>query len=109
MTYKVNTHMDATRTRLFIGLETADKTQKVKKENVVDYISDQISAGTFTDATGLWNGDTEESLVFECVNIKDNIREDADIDTVDELKQRLEHLFNQESVMVERADVEVKF
>lgn len=95
----------STKTSLYIGLETKDKTP-IEPQEVIDRISRYVDAGTFKEAKGLWNGELENSLVFECVDIEDHL---INHDDVMDLKDELETVFNQESVMVETLEVDVAF
>lgn len=105
-----------TRTRLFVGLETAEEKLEIAPEEVIEFIKARVEAGTFYEGKGLWKGETENCIVFECMDIRSNIRpaEDQDhgmmkVRALEDLKEGLELEFDQDSVMVERADVEVAF
>lgn len=107
---------DMTRTRLFVGLETAENHASIAPEEVINFIKDRVSAGTFYESKGLWMGELENSLVFECMDLQDNIKpaEDQDHDmmkvrALQDLKEGLEEEFNQDSVMIEQTGVEVSF
>ena len=109
-------HNNMTRTRLFVGLETAENHAEIHPEEVINFIKDRISAGTFYEGKGLWMDELENCIVFECMNLESNIKpaEDQDHDRMNvralqDLKEGLEEEFNQDSVMIEKTDVEVSF
>jgi len=97
--------MTTTITQLFIGLETADGTE-IKPQEVINRISREVEAGTFEETKGLWKGELEDSIKFECADIESNLKNHEDVTG---LKKKLESVFNQESVMVKSYDAEVKF
>lgn len=105
-----------TRTRLFIGLETAENLE-IAPEEVIDRISEYVEGGTFYEGKGLWKGSTENSIVFEVVGLKDSmtidfmdeLEESNTDDPAEYLKAVLESEFDQDSVMVEKTGVEVGF
>jgi len=98
-----------TRTRLFVGLETAENRAAIAPEEVIEFIRERVGAGTFYEGKGLWRGELENSIVFESVMLSSQFRDDVDVDSVEDLKNRLESEFCQDSVMVERQQVEVAF
>lgn len=103
-------------TSFYVGLETASNLEIAPVE-VIDLITEYVEGGTFYEAKGLWKGSTENSLVFEVVDIRDSMtadfRDELDesniSDPVEYLKDVLVTEFNQESVMVKRSDAEVSF
>lgn len=105
----------ATRTRLFIGLENPNG--EIHPEEVINFIQERVSAGTFYEGKGIWEGDTENSLVFEVMGLRDVASEklESDLldlgvdDRVEGLKILLEEEFLQDSVMIEQTEVEVAF
>lgn len=98
-----------TRTRLFIGLETSEENLEIAPEEVIEEIQKHIEAGTFYESKGLWKGDIENSMVFECMDLENNFRAASGIRDLESLKERLEDKFDQDSVMVEQTEVEVQF
>lgn len=98
------------KTKLYIGLETKDGLP-IAPEEVIQEIESRVDAGTFTASKGMWNGELENSIVFECMNLQDQIKDHLKQDgyTVKDLKNDLELEFDQESVMVEQSMVEVAF
>lgn len=109
--------MTTTKTRLFIGLETSEKNLEIAPEEITAKISEYVTAGTFLEAKGLWMGDLENSIVFEVIDLSENMTpefkdelEDSNTDDpVEYLKSVLETEFNQESVMIEQSEVQVQF
>jgi len=104
-----------TKTKFGIGLKTCNNNE-IRPQEVIDAIAEYVSAGTFYETKGLWREETENSIVFECVDLKHNLTTDAldemeesDADPVKYLKNVLEKQFKQDSVMVERSTVEVAF
>ncbi len=97
-------HDNMTRTRLFVGLETAENHATIAPEEVIGYIKQFVDAGTFYESLGLWKGETENSIVFEVMDFNSN----SDI-ALSELKEGLEEEFSQDSVMIEETGVEVSF
>lgn len=100
---------ELTRTRLFIGLETSEKNLEIAPEEVINFIKRNIEAGTFYEAQGLWKGDLENSIVFECMEFEDHIKPTCGWRNLEDFKEALEREFNQDSVMVEQTEVEVQF
>lgn len=98
-----------TRTRLFVGLETAENHAAIAPEEVIEFIRECVGAGTFYEGKGLWKGKLENSIVFESMMLSSQFRDDVDVDSVEELKSLLEDEFCQDSVMVERQEVEAAF
>lgn len=96
----------ATITELYIGLETKDQNLEIHPSEVIDRIKDMVDAGTFKEAKGVWKGESEDSIIFECVDIDDHL---VDHDSVEALARELEDVFGQESIMVKRYDAEVSF
>lgn len=97
-------------TELYIGLSGKDmENQQINPKMVIDFIKERVNAGTFKEAKGLWNGETENSLIFECADIENSFREDAYVNTVKDLKEELEEVFDQDSVMVKSYDAKVAF
>lgn len=98
-----------TRTRLHIGLETSTHKTHIAPEEVINVVREHVDAGTFYEGKGLWMGDLENSLVFECMGLSSQFRDDSDVDSLEELKSLLEDGFDQDSVLVEKQEVEVAF
>ena len=92
-------------TEFHIGLSGKDmENQEVSAKAVIDSIKEVVDAGTFKEAKGLWNGETENTLIFEVADLEDNSPL-----TAEELKETLEKEFDQESVMVKEYEAEVMF
>lgn len=92
-------------TELNIGLTTKNQ-EKIDPQEVVDRISRHVEAGTFYETKGLWKGELENSITFECDDIEENLKNH---DTVEELKEELETVFNQESVRLKQYGSEVRY
>ena len=92
-------------TQIYVGLETQDGTE-IKPSEIIDRISREIKAGTFHETKGLWDGNLENSIMFECANIQEHLLNHGDVIA---LKEELEDVFNQESVMVKQYESEVMF
>ena len=103
---RLDTHTQE-KTRLFIGLKTSEHGTHIARKEVEKVISDHVDAGTFYMARGLWKGEFEESLVFECMDIENHL--DGSVGDLPALKTMLEQEFDQDSVMIEQETVEVAF
>lgn len=99
-----------TRTRLHIGLKTADHNTHIHPEEVKKVVKNHVNAGTFYRATGLWKGEFEDSLIFEVLNIEEQFKDSREnVDSVEGLKNLLEQEFNQDSVLVTTSEVDAAF
>ena len=106
-----------TRTRFFVGLETAENQLEIAPEEVIDWISARVQGGTFYEGKGLWMGERENGLVFEVMDLSDMLtdrgaRELQDLNVGSAaglLKTGLEQEFDQDSVLVERTEVDAAF
>jgi hypothetical protein len=96
-----------TRTRLFIGLE--NQNGEIHPVEVISLVKQHVDAGTFYEGKGVWKGSTENSIIFECMDLEKHIRDAGDFQGVEDLKALLERRFDQDSVMVERTEVEAAF
>lgn len=99
--------MTTTITQIYVGLETSEQKIEIKPQKVIDRISRHVEAGTFHETKGLWQGELEDSIMFESVELEENLKQE--LETVEELKSKLETVFNQESVMVKQYKAEVRF
>ena len=112
-------------TKYYVGLHNSDMDkQTVKPENVIDYIADHFRGATIYESKGVWKGSTENSMVIEIVG---NIEEEVTNDSLSSLiemeknrdknpkdpyivvKESLEDIFNQDSVMICRDRKKVIF
>lgn len=92
-------------TEFHIGLSGKDmENQEIKPEDVIDSIKEVVDAGTFKEGKGLWKGETENTLIFEVADLRENSEF-----TAEELKKSLEKEFNQESIMVKRYGADAMF
>lgn len=96
-----------TTTKFYIGLKTQDNNE-IHPSEVIEFIKNRISAGSFLEAKGLWKDETENSIVFEVVDFHDALHEDLDY-SIREFKELLEEEFKQDSVMVTQRKEEVVF
>ena len=92
-----------TKTKINVGLQTKNGLP-IHPDEVIETISEYVEAGTFNMQKGLWKGELEKSMGFECANINNHM----DI-TLKELQDKLAAEFEQESVMIEQEQVEVAF
>lgn len=104
-----------TQTTFAVGLKTFNNNE-IHPQEVIDAIAEYVDAGTFYESKGLWEGSTENSIVFECVDIENKLTGDAmdeieesDAGPVEYLKDVLETRFKQDSVMVKQSQIEVAF
>jgi len=92
-------------TEFYIGLSGKDmNSQKIEPEHVISSIGELVQGGTFKESKGLWNGETENSIIFEVADLEDNSEFSAE-----ELKETLEDEFDQESVMVKQYEADIMF
>jgi len=90
------------KTRLYIGLSDEDmEKQQFRPEEVMDSITGMVKAGTFLQGKGLWNGSRENTVIFECIEIEENMPL-----SLEELKESLEKEFDQYLITVEQVEVE---
>lgn len=94
------------RTRLYIGLKEQDMKTNVDKQKVEDVIKERVRGGTFLEAKGLWNHKFEDSIVFECLDLEENILTGQN---VDQLVEELAGIFKQESILKTVEEVEAEF
>ena len=103
-------------TKYYVGLHNSDMDkQTVKPGNVVNYIADHFRGATIYESKGVWKGSTENSMVIEIVgNIEDQITNDSLSSLIEMEKNRdknpkdpyivvkesLEDIFNQDSIMI---------
>lgn len=92
----------ATATRFYIGLE--NQNGEIHPSEVIDYIQQFVEAGTFYQTKGLWQGETENSIVFEVMDFSR-----ASEISKSELRDGLKTQFKQDSVMVAESQQEVAF
>lgn len=98
--------------------------QTVKPENVIDYVADHFRGATLYESKGIWKGSTENSMVIEIVgDIEEQVtnnslasliqkeaqKEDEPLQAHEVIKESLEDIFNQDSVMTIRTNAEVQF
>ena len=112
-------------TKYYVGLYNSDMTQQtIKPHNVIDYIVDHFRGATIYESKGVWKGAKENSMVIEIVgDIEDQVTNDSlasliemeknkDEDPKDPyivVKESLEDIFNQDSIMTIRDRKEVNF
>ena len=114
-----------TTTKFYVGLNNSDMDkQTVQPQNLIDYVKDHFRGATLYESKGVWMGETENSMVIEIVGDiqeqttssslaslmekeKNKDEEPKQPHTV--LKETLEDLFNQDSVMVMRDEKKVMF
>lgn len=113
-------HDTHTTTKWYIGQNNkAMDQQTIKPENIIEWAKTHLKGATIYETKGIWMNEAENSLVIETVNIQDpeNIINDSLKHAVKEsedpahiyIKETLEHLFNQDSVMTMQTDSEVTF
>jgi len=107
-------------TTFYVGLKNPemDKT-KVDPEDVIGAFSEMVKGGTFTEARGLWKGETEPSIKFEVANLKGSLTDqfkEAYSDELDDgrapfkiVQEAIADQFNQDSVMVKRQTAGIHF
>ena len=112
-------------TKYYVGLHNSDMDkQTVKPGNVVNYIVDHFRGATIYESKGVWKGAAENSMVIEIVG---DIEEEVTNNSLSSLiqkeknkekdskephivvKESLEDIFNQDSVMTIRDRKEVNF
>ena len=112
-------------TKYYVGFHNSDMDkQTVKPANVIDYIADHFRGATIYESKGVWKGAKENSMVIEIVgDIEDQVTNDSlasliemeknkDEDPKDPyivVKESLEDIFNQDSIMTIRDRKEVTF
>lgn len=112
-------------TKYYVGLHNSDMTQQtIKPHNVIDYIVDHFRGATIYESKGVWKGAKENSMVIEIVgDIEEEVTNDSlasliemeknkDEDPKDPyivVKESLEDIFNQDSIMTIRDRKEVNF
>jgi len=112
-------------TKYYVGLKNSDmNSQTVKPENVIDYITDHFRGATIYESKGVWKGSAENSMVIEIVGDipeqvtnnslasliqKETTKEKDPLQAHQIVKESLEDIFNQDSVMTIRTTAEVEF
>lgn len=85
---------------IYLGLnDKTTKTQLLPKNDAIAITNMFLEGATFTDATGLWLGDIENTLKIEALYTSD--------DVITDLCKALKTHYNQECVMYTVESVEI--
>ena len=105
-------------TRFYVGLQDKKMENQIKNpEEVLSFCKKTFEGFTAYEGRGGWKGSTENSLIIEVVDLENSIIDESLKAGIEEsnksekefLKESLEDLFNQESVMTVELMGDVQF
>lgn len=105
-----------TRYHFYVGLVTKDRdfifTFAMAKEMVIEVLP--FSGATISEGTGVYKGEVEPSMCIEAILTAEEVGHldhynKIDLDVVDSFAIRLKDLFKQETIMVTKENIAVKY